>query len=425
MASRQGSSESDYWAHRISSFLAADADSHAFVRSAPPAAPPPSWSREPRRSTAASLDADVADAGGCALLLVHDSRREGDPVDWVGVMGTSDAELTAAASASGTTVPTPVRWRELGRSLATARHLPASVASNSLPPTPVNTVAGLVSPTPPGTTPMPTLLQLDVATNDLPASTLGVAIGASLRGSGVPSFVRVATHGGADGSPSLVTVPAKRVRAANALLQWALSQARSCQALAKPPRAQAAQQAQQQGGGAAAAAAQQPQGGGDQAAAAAPRRSEWLDDFLESGLPALTASLDRQLRHKAEALIRQRAELVASEHARLVERRGPLMTMGVADAELLVSNEWAHENDELIEELIEELGELLGAGRATKQRAGEGEGGAAAAEQLLRDAELRLMAARQLDSELAQRASLALAAAAAAREQQRPAEAEG
>ena len=142
---------------------------------------------------------------------------------------------------------------------------------------------------------------------------------------------------------------------------------------------------------------------------------------MASGLPALTASLDRQIRSRAEAPLRQRAEAVAREHASLIERRGPALAKGAANAKLLRANEWAHENDEEIASLMVRLGELLRAGRATKRRIGmvpafrapspaeeeEAEGGAAAAAELLREAELRLMAARHLDGELAQNARAA------------------
>ncbi len=236
------------WQQRMWEFVhfKASAPFRAVVRSASP--PPTSVLRRdlsaPLVSTADSLEADLTAAGHCGLLLVHDSRL--------------DAASDAAAAP-------PERWHALAANLAERFPPPA---------------------------PRPHLLQLDAASNDVPGSPLGLALRTALHSSGLPAYVRVTpsrTHPHA----TFASVPARRVRATAALLNWAVAHAQSC--------------ARGAAGSASAASS----------SAASSSASSWVQTFVTDGLPALEAALGSALRTRTATSVRTHAAALALHHEAL------------------------------------------------------------------------------------------------------------
>jgi hypothetical protein len=349
--------------------------------------------RKPWRTTAATLDTDVMATGYCALLLVHDARLD--------ALGEPEAAP-------------PVRWRELSRSVKTA--------VNALPD-PAQTQTARVTKT------IPSLLQLDLARNDVPRTAVGLNVSDALRSTGLPAFIRISPTGGqrpemmmktrgkpwrpipptasndepAAASFSVVGVPARRMRSNPALLQWALAHARGCVSLAEAD------------------------GGANPGASNA---SRWATTFLEDVVPGLGESVAHE-RHRVERLRTvAEAQRIAVEHEQLRGQRVGLLSMAMSrcdddDAkeerelrgrdvcapsewsDLMRSHEWSIENDEALRSLL---------ARVTEGAAGQGEreglvsseaihdleatGKAGGREELLSEAQARLMAARALDTQL-------------------------
>lgn len=244
----------------------------AVVRSGPPSLPGAAWAqRSPVVSTARTLEADLAAAEHCGLLLIHDARLDA---------------LTDAAAA------TPSRWKALGQHLDTrfAEQHPFAKSSGRL-------------------------LSLDLATNALPETPLGASLSASLAATGLPAFVRVSPSHMPNKPASFATVPARRMRATTALLNWAISHAQSCERAANGRTAAApatpAGMERVDDTGMAPADAVPP----DAVPSAASRA--WLRSFVQEGVPTLEASLHAELRRHAAARVHRRAaELAVSHEAR-------------------------------------------------------------------------------------------------------------
>ena len=244
---------SDAWADRIEEFIGrASAGSptnvgEAFkpVRSAPPPPPFVPWadgSLVPRVSTASTLEDDLAAVGHCSLLLVHDAS-----LDRIGV--------EAAA-------PT-TKWRAVAAQLAD-RH-PALLYSSRV-------------------------LQLDVSRNDLPRSLLGAALGASLGATGVPAYVRVTANAlQSEHACTFASVPARRMRASAALLNWASSHLQTC-------------------------------GRMDTVAPPALNITAAAATFVDEGVPYVQSALNAESRRLEGARVRVRAEALAATHAAVHER---------------------------------------------------------------------------------------------------------
>lgn len=132
------------------------------------------------------------------------------------------------------------------------------------------------------------------------------------------------------------------------------------------------------------------------------------------GIPSLTASLAARLRLGAALTMRCRAEQIAKEHARLVERRAAAGLARAAwppRAERMRALELANENDAALAAALTSLSGLLTESSRSEGRGGS-EGGSSEgllvsrgrademADELLREAELRLLAAHALEEEL-------------------------
>ena len=132
------------------------------------------------------------------------------------------------------------------------------------------------------------------------------------------------------------------------------------------------------------------------------------------GIPSLMASLAARLRLGAALTMRRRAEQIAKEHARLVERRADAGLARAAwppRAERMWALELANENDAALAAALTSLSGSLTESSRSEGRGGS-EGGSSeglpvsqgmadeVADELLREAELRLLAAHALEEEL-------------------------
>ena len=263
------------------------------------------------------------------------------------------------------------------------------------------------------------LLQLDLAHNDVPPTPLGAAIREALKSTGLPGFLRIGDEGrlSAGEPPSVAGVPSRRVRSDSTLHQWALAHMRSCLATARAESSRSSATTT-------AAAGSAETGSGAKGSAGNGR--EWMRAFVEHGLPTLGHGLDEILRSRASSRVRRRAAAIAQEHTRLVDRRA--MFAADPDAELLLAHERAQENDIALKSVLDRLEERLRKDYSSRDEAdaqqqqqlearaeqeqGEGQslstGGGMMAAELLREAELRLQAARAFDDQLAQAERLSL-----------------
>jgi hypothetical protein len=252
----------------LEEFIAGSLPAH--VRSAV-AEDPPSWSLKPRQSTAATLERDVRWAP-CALLLVHS---------------------TQAAARSNTT--DAVHMAHLAGQLAYMGHTP------------------------------PPIFTFDLSHNDLPASTIGAQLRELVHTHGVPSVVGTSSSNGTGDSPSsgstrLHAVPARRVRSAAALLQWATAHMRMKCADASS----------------------------DSSSRTAAGHHEWLADFVDDGLPMLQDGLQALLRKRHDARVR----LYASEILELRERLSTKAVAVPAHTAHAAEAEWLQESEREVDEMI-------------------------------------------------------------------------
>ena len=214
-------------------------------------------------------------------------------------------------------------------------------------------------------------------------------------------------------------VPSRRVRSDSTLHQWALAHMRSCLATARAESSRSSATTT-------AAAGSAETGSGAKGSAGNGR--EWMRAFVEHGLPTLGHGLDEILRSRASSRVRRRAAAIAQEHTRLVDRRARAMFAADPDAELLLAHERAQENDIALKSVLDRLEERLRKDYSSRDEADaqqqqqlearaeqeQGEeqalstGGGMMAAELLREAELRLQAARAFDDQLAQAERLSL-----------------
>lgn len=425
LGKREGTNDADdnlrsYWTQRILGFAARVRNAHllevprhlVFARSAPPAELPPIWSAQQHvvHSTAATLEADVAALHGrCALLLVHDSRLEADSLapnaPSSSTAAATTTTTTTTASSSSITMTSMQRWRALAHEIALAT-ADDPLSATAWPPR---------SP----------LLQLDLAHNDVPPTPLGATIREALKSTGLPGFLRIGDEGrlSAGEPPSVAGVPARRVRSDSTLHQWALAHMRSCLATAR------AESSISSATPTAAAGSAETSSG---AKGNAGNGREWVRAFVEHGLPTLGDGLDEILRSRASSRVRRRAAAIGQEHTRLVDRRARAMFAANPDAELLLAHERAQENDIALTSVLDRLEERLRMDYSSRDEADaqqqqqlearaeqeqgeeQGEeqalstGGGMMAAELLREAELRLQAARAFDDQLAQAERLSL-----------------
>ena len=314
------------------------------VRSASPPPPSPIWTgpTKPIVSTARTLEADLAAAHHCGLLLVHDARMD-------------DASSSSASAASSTgsnrnwAAPT-TRWEALSDHLF-ERFAPETAIDRA----------------------SMRLLQFDVSRNDLPGTPLGRQLGFALSRTGLPAFVRVAPSSEQPDQPaSFASVPARRVRASSALLNWALAHAQSCHRghLEREVEVQTRQidaieqRIRELQEGSASAEDGELAASSARTATSSPTTTSWMDGFLENGLPEFTSSLRYEIRRRAAERIRKRASEIANEASNVHERFQVSYSTRISQVDaksggsseevpsLLAANGWAQEKQGAIGEAL-------------------------------------------------------------------------
>ena len=313
------------------------------------------WSHRPIVSTALSLTSDLAAAGNCALLLVHDSsatassaKQQRVPAHGRMLQQERPQQKQSVVAMWSTLSLQLFELRVRANAAASAAAAAFGVASSSLS-------SPGASPAPPAPPAPPLLLQLDLASNDLPHEpALAAELSRVLHETGVPSLIQVVPRAapapttpeahGASPHPSGHTAPGRlqinisgtplrRARSAAALLQWARSHARGCQ---RPERASTAHVPGETAAELSAAVASSEQGSVDRGflatADARSMRWRWLEEFAGGGATSIAVGMHDQLRQRLRLQYRRQLDVIGEEHARLSDGRARQGSMD-ADAE--------------------------------------------------------------------------------------------
>ena len=291
-----------------------------FTRLRPPPPVVPTWlsPHVARETTAITLDVDLAGAGRCALLLVHDS---------------------SAAEASTGREAQLARWHAL---VATLAEEPAFAGSP------------------------PSLLHLDASLSDV---TRGSKLGQQLQEVGLPAYLAVTHY-----FPGFVFTPvlARRVRSSAALEQWARShlQSPSCslpRPAAAPPTTTMTRPTTMP-----MASTQPPEAA---AAVAASDPHAWLRRFVADGMPAAERALHAHLRRRLDT--RVMLNVLEAHVAHGAVMGAPRVAPDVAVARS-AGLEWAQDNEDAVRWLLHHA--LTGEGAEAAVAMGRSEAAAAEAE---------------------------------------------
>ena len=132
------------------------------------------------------------------------------------------------------------------------------------------------------------MLELDLSRNDLPDTPLGAALGTTLVSTGLPAYIRV-TPSALAARATFASVPARRMRAAAALTNWAVAHIQSCGRTERTS-----------GQGVQPEPAVQGASGGDQIAPPASRATQNATSavgvFVDEGVPFMREALTSEVR---------------------------------------------------------------------------------------------------------------------------------
>ena len=297
------------------------------LRPPPPVAPTWIYPHGARETTAITLDVDLAGAGRCALLLVHDS---------------------SAPEASTGREAQLARWHAL---VATLAEEPAFAGRP------------------------PSLLHLDASLSDV---TRGSKLGQQLQEVGLPAYLAVTHY-----FPGFVFTPvlARRVRSSAALEQWARShlQSPSCSLSRPAPAAPTTTTTRPteltrstRPTTIPMASTHPPEAS---AAVAASDPYAWLRRFVADGMPAAERALHAHLRRRLDT--RVMLNVLEAHEAHGAVMGAPRVATDVAVARS-AGLEWAQDNEDAVRWLLHHA--LTGEGAEAAVATGRSEAAAAEAE---------------------------------------------